>query len=271
MATVASTLVDTGLGNRQSGSPLARAIDRWIYVFMAGWFMVIVLGGFVPDAIGKVIAVRAGLRPPFAPILHVHAVLMGSLLLLLLAQTILMATGRRERHQWLGRSMMVLAPAIFVTWLILVPTVYHQFWYAAQSPAAPVPVKKFADALNDIFLGQMRVAILFPLFIFIALQARKADPGLHKRMMILAIATLLPPAFARMWWLPHPFPGLMTFDFYILLVLSPMFVWDVIRTRTIPRAYLIWVGFYAVVAIPAYALFGSPWLDSTVPRIMGVA
>lgn len=269
MATVASTLVQTDLG-RQSGSPLARAIDRWIYVFMAAWFIVITLAGFVPDAIGMVMQVQAGQRPPLPPILHVHAVLMGSLLLLLLAQTILMATGRRDRHQWLGRSMMVLAPAIFIAWLILVPTIYHQFWYAAHSPTASPLERKFALGLNNIFVGQVRVAILFPLFIFIALRARRTDPELHKRMMVLTIAMLLPPALARMHWLPMPFPGLMSFDFYILLILAPMFAWDVIRTRTVPKAYLIWFAIYGLVAIPTYAAMGSPWLKVVVPRLMGV-
>lgn len=270
MATVASTL-GTEIGGRQSGSPLARAIDRWIYVFMAAWFLVVTLGGFVPDAIGKVIAVEAGQRPPFPAILHVHAVLMGSLILLLVAQTVLMATGRRERHQWLGRAMFVLAPAIFVVWLILVPTIYHQFWYAAHSPGAPPIARKFSLALNDIFVGQVRVAILFPIFTFIALSARRTNLDLHKRMMILTIATLLPPAIARMWWLPKPFHGLMSLDMYTLLVIAPMFVWDLARTRTVPKAYLIWIGIYAAASVPAYAVFHSAWLNATVPRLMGVA
>lgn len=215
-------------------------------------------------------ALRAGVRPPFPLILHVHAVLMASLLLLLLAQTILMATGRRERHQWLGRAMMVLAPAIFVVWLILVPTIYHQWWYAAHAPGASEPVRKFALALNDILLGQIRVAVLFPLFIFIALRARRTDPGLHKRMMILAIATLLAPALNRMWWLPKPFPGPITTDFYVLLAVLPMFVWDLIRTHTIPRAYLIWISCFAVAAVPVYALTGSAWWAATARHLMRV-
>src|SRR6476660_219209 len=92
-----------------SGTPRAHAIDRWIYVFMAAWFIVIVLVGFIPDAMMKVALVKAGARPPFPPILHVHAVLMGSFLLLLLAQTWLMATGRKALHMQLGIVGIVLA------------------------------------------------------------------------------------------------------------------------------------------------------------------
>ena len=114
MATLADVRVDDVLGGRNSGSRLARAIDRWIYVFMASWFMAITLVGFVPFTVARIAANRAGTKPPFPPILHVHAVVMSAFLLLLLIQAILMATGRRDRHQWLGRAAIVLVPAIVV-------------------------------------------------------------------------------------------------------------------------------------------------------------
>src|SRR5688572_25807962 len=85
-----------------SGTPRAHAIDRWIFVGMAVWFIAIVLAGFIPDSIMKVAMVKAGLRPPFPLVLHMHAVLMGGFLLLLLAQSWLMATGRRQFHMQLG-------------------------------------------------------------------------------------------------------------------------------------------------------------------------
>ena len=95
-----------------SGTPRAHAIDRWIFVFMAGWFIAIVLTGFIPDSLMKVEMVRAGARPPFPIVMHMHAVLMGSFLLLLLTQAWLMATGRSANHMRLGMLAMVLAPAL---------------------------------------------------------------------------------------------------------------------------------------------------------------
>src|SRR5215207_1373256 len=95
-----------------SGTPRANAVDRWIFVFMAAWFIAIVLAGFIPDSLDKVAAVQAGERPPFPLVLHMHAVLMGSFLLLLLAQSWLMATGRTAQHMRLGVLAMVLAPAL---------------------------------------------------------------------------------------------------------------------------------------------------------------
>ena len=41
----------------------ARVADHWIYVFMAGLFIVTILVGFIPDSIGLLGAVKAGERP----------------------------------------------------------------------------------------------------------------------------------------------------------------------------------------------------------------
>src|SRR5436190_19331580 len=132
MATIAGRFFE---GERRpdvlSGTPRAHAIDRWIFVFMATWFIAIVLAGFIPDSIEKVGLVQAGGRPPFPPVLHMHAVLMGSFLLLLLAQTWLMATGRKALHMRLGVVGMVLAAALVVARFILAPTMYYQVWGGA--------------------------------------------------------------------------------------------------------------------------------------------
>lgn len=76
-----------------SGTPRADAIERWIYVAMAGGLLAITLAGFVPDFFEMVAAVKDGTHPPMTTVLHLHAVLMGSFLLLLLAQTWLARRG----------------------------------------------------------------------------------------------------------------------------------------------------------------------------------
>ena len=56
------------------------------------YFIAITLTGFIPDSLAKLAAIEAGERAPFPLVLHVHSVLMGLFLLLLLAQTTLAAT-----------------------------------------------------------------------------------------------------------------------------------------------------------------------------------
>src|SRR6476646_7212904 len=123
MATIAQPVAARKrLPDALSGTPRAHAIDRWIFVFMAVWFIAIVLAGFIPDSLEKIAAVQSGARPPFPLVLHFHAVLMGSFLLLLLTQATLMATGRCELHKRVGIVAFALVPALVVVGSILAPT-----------------------------------------------------------------------------------------------------------------------------------------------------
>jgi hypothetical protein len=256
-----------------SGTPRAHAIDRWIFVGMAVWFIAIVFTGFIPDSIMKVGLVEAGKRPPFPLVLHFHAVLMGSFLLLLLAQTVMMATGRSALHKRVGIAAFVLVPALVVVGLILAPTIYHQVWTMAQAAPADVQAKMQERllGLDNILLMQIRIGILFPLLMAIALRARKGDAGIHKRMMFLATAMPLPAAIQRMTWLPTTVPASpASIDLYILLAVSPLFVWDVVRNRRVHEAYLIWLACWLPFVVLANVLWDTPWWHATARTIMGV-
>ena len=256
-----------------SGTPRAHAVDRWIYVFTAASFIAIVLAGFIPSSLEKVAAVQAGLRPPFPLVLHVHAILMGSFLLLLLAQTTLVATGRCDLHRRLGLLSMVVAPALVVAGFILVPTTYHGIWNAALAapPGAREQLQQLTLRLDNIMLLQLRIGILFSLFLIIALRARGKDAGLHKRMMILATAIALPAGIDRIPWLPSTLPGSpLSADLYVLLAVSPMFVWDVVRNRGVHKAYWIWLGIALPFAVLVHGLWDSEWWHASARQLMGV-
>jgi hypothetical protein len=256
-----------------SGTPRAHAIDRWIYVFTASLFVLIILAGFIPDSVMKIAAVRAGERPPFPIVLHMHAALMGAFMLLLLTQTILMATGRRELHMRIGIAAFALVPALVVVGFILVPTMYHQIWNAMQSapPEARAKLQAALSRQENIKLLQFRIGLLFPLFLAIALRARGMNAGLHKRMMLLGSAIPLAAGIDRIAWLPTTFPASpVATDLYILAAVSPMFVWDVIRNRRVHEAYLIWIAICVPCAMIVYALWDTTWWHGTARQIMGV-
>jgi hypothetical protein len=255
-----------------SGTPRAHAIDRWIFVAMAAWFIAIVLVGFIPDAIGKVQAVQAGQRPPFPIILHVHAVVMGSFLLLLLAQSVMMATGRCELHKKVGIAAFVLVPLLVVVGIMLAPAIYHQFSALAQS--GPTDLRpgmlQRVSQLENILLLQLHAGILFAVFMTIALSVRIANSGMHKRMVFLATAIPLAASIDRMDWLPNTFPGSpMSTDGYILLAVAPLFVWDVIRNRRVHEAYLVWAAIYLPASLVMYRLWDTPWWHATARHILG--
>lgn len=272
MNSVSAPAVDHA-GSLNDDRTLAGAIDRWIYVFMALSFIAYTLVGFIPDSMMKMAMVDAGQRPPFPAALHVHATLMGAFLLLLLAQTTLMATGRKQFHQTLGVAGLALGPALVIVGFILVPTMYHQVWGGLQ--AAPPEMKAGMEQglreFDNIVLVQIRIGLLFPIFLAIALLARRTDSGLHKRMMILSIAPALPAAFDRMTWLPTTLPASpIAPDLYTLLAIAPMFAWDLIRTRTVHKAYLIWLALFLASSLIVNLLWNSEWWHATVPKLVGL-
>jgi len=252
-------------------SPLGLVFDRWIWVFMAAFFVAITLTGFIPDSLMKIEMVRAGARAPFPLLLHAHAVLMGSFLLLLLAQATLMATDRRDGHMLLGSVAFLLVPAIVVVGFFLVPTIYQQVWNAAQAAPAPVQEKlrHLLSFLENIALMQLRIGILFPICIGLALHARRTDSGFHKRMMLLATVLPLPAAIDRMSWLPTTLPGTpLATDLYTLLAISPMFLWDVLRHRTVHRAYRVWLTLFLPFAVATHLLWDKPGWHAVVSQVL---
>jgi hypothetical protein len=249
------------------------AIDRWIYVFMAVFFIAITLTGFIPDSLAKLAAVEAGQRPPFPLALHAHSVLMGAFLLLLLVQTILAATGQLRYHQKLGISAVVLAPAIVIAGFILVPTMYQQIWQGMQAAPAEVQAEMqgFLRFFDNIMLFQIRVGIVFSVSILIALKVRKTNPGIHKRMMFLAIAPALAAAFDRMMWLPHSLPeSPVSPDLYVLFAVAPMFLWDLVRNRSVHTAYWIWLGLMVPSSILIHILWDTEWWHAVAPQLAGL-
>lgn len=255
-----------------SDMSLVRFIDRWIYVIMAAFFIAIVFVGFIPDSLGKIALVQAGHRPPFPPILHIHAVLMGTFLLLLLTQTTLAALGKLQFHRPLGLAAFVLVPALVIVGFVLVPTVYHGLIASlnAAPPAAQAEIRKVIPVVDDIMLLQIRIGLLFPFLVAIGISARKSDSGLHKRLMILAITPALGAALNRMEWLPTTFPqSPLVLDLYIVLATMPLFAWDLFRTRKVHKAYLIWLAGYVLVSVPVYVLWNSDWWHTMAPRLVG--
>jgi hypothetical protein len=262
---------------RPAGSAIVRVIDRWIYVCMASLFLVTALVGFVPDSIRWVAGLKTGDAIPMPPILHVHAVLMASWILLLLAQTTLMATGRSGLHQKLGLVSLVLLPAMVVATFILVPTIYREVWNLVHAPPPGTPAGArrlaagFIPALAPLAAAQIRTGIVFPVTVGLALLLRRTDSDTHKRLMILATAVPLAAAIDRMGWLTRWFPGPpLGVDVRILLWISPMLVWDLFRLGRVQKAYVIWAGLYVATSIPMYMLGGSPWWTATANRLMGV-
>jgi hypothetical protein len=272
---MATNAVDVA-GLAPATGAFARIADRWIYVFMAGLFVLTALAGFVPDSIQLLTEVRAGQRPPLPAVVHIHAALMGTWLLLLLAQTTLVATDRRALHRKLGIVATILVPAILAAMVGITMTSWQQTtaMIAALSAHAPAPTAVIANLKlipTTLLPEQFRSIVLFPTFTLWALSVRRKDPQTHKRLMILATLVPLPAAIGRMSWLPTTFPqGLDFLYVYSLIWLLPALAYDLLRRGRVHRAYVQGVALNLPFIIAGHFLTGTPWWLRAAPRLMGV-
>lgn len=232
------------------------AVDRWAYVVIAALFVATAVAGFAPRSA----AILIGERPNPPLIVHVHAALMAAWLALLLTQATLMATGRRRLHKALGLSSLAVGPALVAMMIAI------SIWrYGERIELGEI------DQGSNTLLSQIRSILYFTLFFSWAILAREKDSGAHKRMMLLATVVLLTAAISRMTWLPTTTPG--SYDAvhgYMLLLLAPGVVYDVIRRGRPHTAYVIGLALLLPWMIATHFLWGSPWWLETAPKLMDV-
>lgn len=237
MATVATAPID-----RQSA-------ERKFYTRMTLFLIALVILGFGPSFYLRGI-VPAYPRPnPTLPLsVIVHAGLFTLWMLLLLAQTQLVAAGRRDLHMKLGAAGMLLALAI-------IPTMYLVAVWQVERPNRP----PFTDPLNWTIVPLS----VIPAFAFLVWTGwtRRREAQWHKRAMLsAAILVVMGPAIARLPIAPPTFAG---FAFQLLLGLGlfvPLILWD---RRSMGRVHpATWRGLALsalVIAVSLGFLATSSW------------
>jgi len=210
--------------------------DRWIYVCMAALFFTAVLVGFIPDAANMLDDVRTGARPPLPGFMHFHAVMMGAWISLLLAQSMLMATGNRSIHMKLGIVSVFLIPAVAISMVGASGARLAEF---ATSAPGVIP-----EGARNGLLEQMRMVLLFPTLTFWAVLVRREDPETHKRFMFIATIPLLSAAIDRVAWLRQSIPLESPFFQYVtqLAWLAPLLIYDLWRRGRLHKAYVIGIA-----------------------------
>lgn len=257
-----------------SGTPARSITDRHVFVFMAVLFLVLTLAGFVPSSLDKLAAVQAGERPPFPWVLHVHAVLMGGWLLLLVAQATLMAGAHRIAHRTLGMLGIVLLAAMVVSGVVLVQVTWQGLWApdvaASMPPAALTEVRTF---LSNILLLQVRVLVIFPTLVVWGLLLRRRDPEAHWRLMLLGTSVPVLAGIDRLamelGWTTLPSSPL-ALDVYLVAMMLPLMAWDWLRGRHLHHTTRVWLGLNLAAAVVTNLLWNAPWWLGMAPRLIGV-
>lgn len=251
---------------------LARLADRWVYVLMAALFITTALAGFIPDSVAILAEVKTHARPPLPLGLYVHALLMGSWLLLLFAQTLLVATERRSLHRGIGVVAVLLVPLILLSMLYLVRVGFTDAAaVSAAHPAATTEITELRLLLSSLLPEQARAALFFGVFTAWGLWLRNRDSQAHKRLMVLATLMPLPAAIDRIEWLPSTMPANPDSSFlYMILWLSPALLYDLLRRGRLHRVYVIGLLLNLPLVLAGHGLASSPWWVATAPHLIGV-
>jgi hypothetical protein len=125
--------------------------------------------------------------------------------------------------------------------------------------------------VSSLLPEQVRAALFFGVFTVWALWARNRDSQAHKRLMVLATLMPLPAAIDRIEWLPSTLPASPdSSSLYMLLWLSPVLLYDMLRRGRVHRVYVIGSLLNLPFAVAAHFLAGSPWWIAIAPRLVGV-
>ena len=157
---------------------------RSFYVFTAATCLVVAFAGFAPTywlqlTPGTFIG---------TPLLHLHGVLFSAWPLYLLVQTTLAARGRIGRHRAWGLLGISLATAmVFVGFAV------------ANDVLARRLAAGYGDAARAFHIASISMITLFGGFVFAAI-LYVSRPEIHKRLMLLATASMLAPAIARVFF-----------------------------------------------------------------------
>jgi hypothetical protein len=157
--------------------------DRWFYAGMATLLAVVIGAGFTPTFFARGAFSEL---PPLSWAALLHGLAGTAWLALLVAQAWLIVAGRRDRHRWLGVAGVVLAPLFVVSGIAVIAGVERSHVYdSAMTLAAHV----YANGAPVAAFGTLAIAGLM----------QRRVPARHKRLMLLAAITLLPPGTGRLF------------------------------------------------------------------------
>lgn len=218
----------------------ARALhERVFFSSMAIAMALIAFVGFAPSYYLKA---HFGAPPELTPMLHWHGVAFTLWMVLLVAQTSLVASGRVAVHRKMG-----IAGAVLATIMVVLGTAVA-ITRAADGTLGPpgVPILFF---LAIPLVGIVVFAALFSAAIYFR---RRSD--FHKRLILIATMELITAAIAR--WPGVASLGAVGFFGLTDLLIVAIAIYDYVTRGRIHPATL-WGGLFLVVSQPARLFFAG--------------
>jgi hypothetical protein len=210
----------------------------------------VLIAGIVAWGFWKTYYSRIGERTDLPSIVHLHAAVFSTWVLLLLVQAAAVTGGHLRLHRRLGTVGMVYGALVFAVGLLI---------------SVGAPALRVRDGLFPLEVGGVVVIynltdmLLFGAFLALAFGHRNR-PELHKRWIIAATAALCGAALGRV--VPGNTPQ------YLLLWLSPILAMAVVDLATRRRVHWIPVVSGALLVV---AFFKEPLYSAPVWRDVGAA
>ncbi len=224
-----------------------RNAERRFYTSMAIAMIVVVLIGFAPSFYFRGLIHYPRPNPDLSPFVIFHGLVFSLWMLLFLAQTQLIAGGRRAMHMTLGGAGMVFAAALAP---VMYLTAVGQVARANQPPDA-TPLGWTAIPLFPI--------PLFILLVWLGWRYRR-DAQAHKRLMLGAALLMMDPAIGRFPLAPPTPLGHAALQLLTWAMFIPLLLWD---RKTLGRLH--WAtklgafGFALVMTVRLIAVYSPAW------------
>lgn len=237
--------------------PAVRRFTPSFFFWMSLAMCFFVFGGF---GIHSAIPALRGNFPPAPPIVHLHAIVMVTWMMLLVVQSGLVGAGNLKLHRSIGTWGIAHGTVVLLTGLAI------QLIASAGGLAAGRP--SGTDGLYLGLLAALGFAVMFTLAIR---NARR--PEIHKRMILFAMLPVLPPGVNRFWanalGLDDPIP---TFWLYLTLwSMAAAILWQERRaTGRISGYSWFGAGWIFVEGLVHEAVVGSGWFEQLARAILGL-
>jgi hypothetical protein len=224
--------------------------ERLFFMGLAAAMAVVTFVGFAPTY--YLAGSYAPKAPALTPAVHLHGALCTGWILFLMIQTGLVAAGRRDLHRAAGIAGVAIAVAVVVTGLFVAIHSERRIHTAATDGTMADPY---------VFLiFPVAVASIFALFVTLGVLNRRR-PDYHKRLMILATASMIGPALARIFGRTTTiFPGAIGALVLVNLFIIALAIHDV-RTRGRLHPATVWGGGFLFLSEPLRVAIGfsEPW------------
>ncbi|NNC65022.1 MAG: hypothetical protein HKN84_09575 [Gammaproteobacteria bacterium] len=224
---------------RETGGVQRR--DRF-FLGMSATLLSILLIGFAPTLYLRVFFEA----PPIPLYLHVHGIVVTSWFVWLVLQASLVHVRRTDLHRRIGLAGVGIAVAVVIAGPMATLNVAPRLVTNGVELEPLVLIISWVVSLNStMVLG-------FVIFLCVALSLRRR-PNMHKRFMLFASLSLIPPAVARISFWPifswAEEPPLVTGG--CLLLLAPMIVHDLIVEKHLHTATVLGsLGFALIMLVP---------------------